>query len=98
MALLVQVVFRYCEPSRSAVNDDFVASSLAAVFKEADDKVVLVMSLNDYAPAVKFIILVELPNKPSATFALLSPVEIVIRLHREPVVLISASIREVTIG
>ena len=73
-----------------------------AVLEEADDKMVLVLlrptCLNDYAPAVKLIFLVELPNEPSATFAWLTPVEIVYRLHREPVVFISGSIREVTIG
>jgi hypothetical protein len=73
-----------------------------AVLEEADDKMVLVLVLviylNEYAHSVKFIFLVELPDEPSTTFALLSPVEIVNRLHREPVVFISGSIREVTIG
>ncbi len=71
-----------------------------AVLEEADDKMVLVLViyLNDYGPAVKFIFFVELPNEPSTTFAFLSPIEIVYRLHREPVVFISGSIREVTIG
>ena len=73
-----------------------------AVLEEADDNVVLVLvlptCLNEYAPAVKFIFIVQLPDEPSATFAWLTPVEIVYRLHREPVVFISGSIREVNIG
>ena len=66
-----------------------------AVLEEADDNVVLGSSLNDYAPAVKFIFIIQLPDEASATP---TPVEIVYRLHREPVVFISGSIREVTIG